>query len=263
MAYFIGLDVSQRRTAICILDDDGAMIAEGTALTSPSDIYQWIAKRIDIVLVRRAGLEAGAMSFWLYTDLAAMGLPMVCLEAYQAAQLLKTQRNKADRNDARGLAQIIRLGGRFLRRVEVRSRSSQEARMLLTMRQYLVGQKIGLQNSITGLLKQFGLVVRRGKVCAMTFRDGVLSTISQAEERGVFLRAIIVPALKLHDSTCAELSTLTRHLCGDSSSSTCRGFIYLRAGHRRQLRGRFLRSHSQSENSRCHRRRGRAVQIEA
>ncbi len=212
MDYFIGLDVSQRRTAICIVDVEGETVAEGTALTSPPDIHHWIAKHIDVGLVRRTGLEAGSMSFWLHTELAGMGLPMICLEAFQAAQLLKTQRNKTDRNDARGLAQIVRLGGRFLRSVEVRSKSSQEMRTLLTMRQYLVSQKVGLQNNMTGLLKQFGLIVRRGKLSAGTFRDGVLSTLSLAEERGVFLRDTIVPALDLYESICAQLSVLTKQV---------------------------------------------------
>lgn len=231
MDYFIGLDVSQRRTAVCIVDVDGKVAVEGSTITSPSEIYRWIEKHIEIETVRRVGLEAGAMSFWLHTELAGQGLPMVCLEAFQAAQLLKTQRSKTDKNDARGLAQIIRLGGHFLRTVEVRSRSNQEMRMLLTMRQYMVSQKIGLQNSITGLLKQFGLIVRRGKISAGTFRDGVLSTLSLGEERGIMIRDIILPALDLHESVCVQLQMLTKQVEDAArSNDVCRRLMTICQG---------------------------------
>ncbi|MBV9510437.1 MAG: IS110 family transposase [Caulobacteraceae bacterium] len=204
--------MSQRRTAICIVDGEGAMVAEGSALTSPAEIHLWIVKHIDVALVQRVGLEAGPMSFWLHSELAAMELPVICLEAFQAAQLLKVQRNKTDRNDARGLAQIVRLGGHFLRSVAIRRSSSQELRALLTLRQYLVSQKVGLQNNITGVLKQFGLVVRRGKLSAETFREGVLMTLSAAHERGVFLREMIGPALALLDGIVEQLAVLTRQV---------------------------------------------------
>jgi transposase len=186
MACFIGLDVSQRSTAICVVDDDGNKIAEGKAITSPADIHAWITKRVDVCDVERIGLEAGSMSFWLYTGLADLGMPMICIEAFQAAQLLKTQRNKTDKNDARGLAQIVRLGGSVLRCVTVRSQSNQELRTLLTMRHYMVSQKLGVQNSLTGVMKQYGLIVRRGGISAATFRECVLMALSHACDVGAY-----------------------------------------------------------------------------
>ncbi len=110
MEYYIGLDVSQRQTAICIINGLGKRVAESKVLTSPSDIYAWLVKQVDVGSIVKVGHEAGMMSFWLQTELANRGLPMVCLEAFQAAALLETQRNKTDKNDARGLAQIVRMG---------------------------------------------------------------------------------------------------------------------------------------------------------
>src|SRR5450631_1262578 len=101
MEYYIGLDVSQRQTAICIVDATGVRIAEGKALTLPTDIHGWVIKHVDAGDIVKVGHEAGAMSFWLHTELTKLGLPMVCLEAFQAAALLETQRNKTDKNDAR------------------------------------------------------------------------------------------------------------------------------------------------------------------
>ena len=113
MEYYIGLDVSQRQTAICIIDGNGNRVKEGKALTVPSDIYAWIIMQVTIEDIVKVGHEAGAMSFWLQTELTKLGLPIMCLEAFEAAALLETQRNKTDKNDARGLAQIVRMGGKL------------------------------------------------------------------------------------------------------------------------------------------------------
>ena len=152
MQYYTGLDVSQKQTAICLVDESGKVLAEDKALTTPDAIYSWIKEKgPDLSLIAKVGLEAGAMSAWLYTELTKLGLPMICLETFQAHRFLKTCRNKTDKNDARGLAQLVRMGGEFIQPVTIRGQVSQETRLLLTLRQQLVTQKVGLENSITGL----------------------------------------------------------------------------------------------------------------
>ena len=212
MEYYIGLDVSQRQTAICIINGKGERIKEGKALTVPSDIYAWIIKHVDAGDIVRVGHEAGAMSFWLQTELTKLGLPIVCMEAFQAAAMLETQRNKTDKNDARGLAQIVRMGGKFIRPVIVRSQNNQEARMLLTIRQHLVEQKVALENNITGSLKPFGLVTPRGHACAKKFRENVLATLVRADERGVMVREMVMPSLDLYEDLCKQLDLLTKRV---------------------------------------------------
>jgi transposase len=212
MEYYIGLDVSQRQTAICIVDGKGERVKEGKALTLPSDIHAWITKHVEACTVVKVGLEAGAMSSWLYTELTKLGLPMICLEAYQAHLFLKTQRNKTDKNDARGLAQLVRMGGSFIRAVTIRSQANQEARALLTMRQHLVGQKISLENNITGTLKPFGLITPRGHACPTTFRERVCTTLCQANERGIAVGVAVTPLLDLYDNLCQQLAILTKQV---------------------------------------------------
>jgi transposase len=223
MQYYIGLDVSQRQTAICIIDSDGERVKEGKALTIPSDIYGWIIKQVAASDIIKVVHEAGAMSFWLQTELTKLGLPIVCMEAFQAAALLKTQRNKNDKNDARGLAQIAHMGGKFIRPVIVRSQDNQEARMLLTMRQHLVERKVALENNITGSLKPFGLVTPRGKACAKKFRENVLATVVRAEERGVRVRETIMPSLDHYEDLRKQLDILTKRVSALANASpVCR-----------------------------------------
>jgi transposase len=211
MDCYVGLDVSQRQTAICIVDGKGKIVAEGKALTLPVDIHAWIATRItEVATVERVGLEAGAMSSWLFVELKKLGLPMLCLEAFQAHRFLKTHRNKTDKNDARGLAQMVRMGGEFIRPVIIRTQGSQEARMLLTLRQNLVKQRVGLENNITGSLKPFGILVRRGNISPIRFGERVLDALAEAEAAGQALREAVLPSLELHAELCRQLAKTTK-----------------------------------------------------
>ena len=81
---------------------------------------------------KRIGLEAGPLSQWLYSALAEAELPVICVETRHMQAVLKAQINKTDRNDARGIAQMMRVG--LYRPVHVKTLRSQKLRMLLTHR---------------------------------------------------------------------------------------------------------------------------------
>jgi transposase len=220
MKYYVGLDVSQRQTAVCIVDEQGKKIAESKVLTLPTDIHGWLATKVpNLSAIVRVGLESGAMSNWLYTDLTKLGLPMICLETFQAHQFLKSNRNKTDKNDARGLAQLVRMGGDFIRPVTVRAQQSREERTLLTLRQNLVKQKIALENAITGSLKQFGFVVPRGGVGRKTFRRRIEEALTKADERGFNLRPAITPSLDIHGTVHQQIAKLTRQIRTTAASN--------------------------------------------
>ena len=213
MAYYLGLDVSQKQTALCLVDDKGTIVAEGKALTDPGDIQAWIkTKGFALESIVRAGLEAGAMSSWLCTELVKSGLPVICMESFQAYQFLKTQRNKTDKNDARGLAQLVRMGETFIKEIVIRSQSRQELRTLLTLRQQLVNQKLALENNITGALKPFGLVTPRGRACQKTFEARVLETLRLAEERNIHVRESMTLSLAVHKTLCQQLVNFNKRI---------------------------------------------------
>ena len=110
--YFVGLDISQKSTSICITDAEGKRLHEGASLTRPQDIYGWLSNRIDVEASDiRVGLEAGTLSAWLHRGLSERGLHLTMLETFQAHRFLATFRNKTDKNDAHGLAQLLRMGG--------------------------------------------------------------------------------------------------------------------------------------------------------
>ena len=106
---------------------------------------------------KRIGLEAGPLSQWLLSALAEAGLPAICVETRHMQAVLKAQINKTDRNDARGIAQMMRAG--LYRPVHVKTLRSQKLRMLVTHRQLLQSKAITVENDLRGTLRNFGLKV--------------------------------------------------------------------------------------------------------
>jgi transposase len=108
MERYVGLDVSLKSTAICIVDAKGKIVREGTVVTDPGAIASFIASHVPDAV--RIGLESGATSTWLWTELKQLRLPVICIDARHAKAALKMQINKSDRNDAIGIARIMQAG---------------------------------------------------------------------------------------------------------------------------------------------------------
>lgn len=153
MKYYAALDASMEQSNLCVVDDQGSVVREAKVGTDPGVIARCLAAYG--LVYEAVGLEAGPMSQWLYAGLAAAGLPVVCLETRQAKAALSAMRNKTDRNDARGLAQLLRTG--WFRAVHVKSVGAQQGRALLRARQLLLGKLVDLENGIRGILCNFGL----------------------------------------------------------------------------------------------------------
>lgn len=120
MKSYVGLDVSLRETAVCVLNEDGAIIFEGTVATDPDLIADLLAKRAPRLV--RVGLEAGTTSAWLWRGLHRRDVPATCLDSRHAHRVLSMRTHKTDRNDARGLAELVRMG--WFREARVRSRDA-------------------------------------------------------------------------------------------------------------------------------------------
>src|SRR5450755_1400707 len=143
MDHFAGLDVSVKETSVCIVDDTGRMLREVKVASEPQALLQVL--RNLAYRFKRIGLEAGPLSQWLFSALAEAGLPVICVETRQMQAVLRAQINKTDRNDARGIAQMMRVG--LYRAVHVKTLRSQKLRMLLTHRKLLVSKAIGRARS--------------------------------------------------------------------------------------------------------------------
>jgi len=202
MELYVGMDVSLKETSICVVDGKGEIVSEGPVISEPAAIAAFIkAKARNAV---RIGLETGPTTTWLWHELRALGLPVICIDARHAKAALSLQINKSDRNDAVGLARIMQCG--WYKEVQVKSVACHEVRALLNSRALLVKIKRDLENQIRGLLKNLGLII--GKAGGKVFRH-------RAEELVVehpLLQEAVRPLLGVREIVRREIAGLTRKL---------------------------------------------------
>ena len=197
MARFVGLDVSQRLTWICVVDDIGGRLWRGQCATDPGHIAEVVRRHAGDDA--RIGIEIGPMTPWLVHELRAQGLDITCLDARHASAALKMQMNKTDQNDAEGLAQIMRTG--WYRSVQVKSLDAHRARSLLGARAQLVGMTTRLSNHIRGLLKTFGLLP--GAMRGLPFDRRVEALLADRDDLASIARPMLVAWRHLREQIAA------------------------------------------------------------
>src|SRR6266536_2833802 len=200
MEHYVGLDVSLKLTAICIVDRTGKIEREGVVASDPAAIAAFV--RLHAPHVARIGLETGATSTWMWTELNKMGLPVICIDARHAKAALKMQINKSDRNDAVGIARIMQCG--WYKEVRVKGLDSHAIKAVLVSRALLVKIKRDLENQIRGLLKNLGLVIGRAKMNMFVVRAAEL-----IEDRPE-LAAAVEPLLKVREGVEKQITDLDR-----------------------------------------------------
>ena len=94
MTRFVGLDVSQKLTAICVVDETGRRLWRGQCATDPAGIERMV--RGHAGQDASVGIETGPMTPWLVHELRGRELDIVCLDARHASAALKIQMNKTD-----------------------------------------------------------------------------------------------------------------------------------------------------------------------
>ena len=202
MDYFAGLDVSVKDTSVCIVDDAGKIVREVKVTSEPHAMLAVLNN--PAYHFKRIGLEAGPLSQWLFSSLAEAGLPVICVETRQMRAVLKAQINKTDRNDARGIAQMMRAG--LYRPVHVKTLRSQKLRMLLVHRKLLQSKSIAIENDLRGTLRNFGLKV--GVAGAAKFEARVKELVENLPD----LAALVEPLLVVRRVLREQIAVLHRRL---------------------------------------------------
>src|SRR5438128_6541022 len=202
MDYFAGLDVSVKETSVCIVDDAGKIVREARVASEPEALLQVLTNTI--YRFKRVGLEAGPLSQWWFRALAEGGLPVICVETRHMRAVLKAQINKTDRNDARGMAQMMRVG--LYRPVHVKTLRSQKLRMLLTHRKLLQSKAIAIDNDLRGTLRNFGLKV--GMVGTVRFEARIRELVENLPD----LAALVEPLLIVRRTLREQIVILHRRL---------------------------------------------------
>src|SRR5439155_14139194 len=202
MDHFAGLDVSVKETSICIVDDTGRIVRELKVASEPESLLEVLGD--PIYRFKRIGLEAGPLSQWLFSALAEAGLPVICVETRHMRAVLQAQINKTDRNDARGMAQMMRAG--LYRPVHVKTLRSQKLRMLLTHRKPLQSKAIAIDNDLRGTLRNVGLKV--GVVGTVKFEARIKELVENLPDLAVLVEPLLLVRRVLRE----QFSILHRRL---------------------------------------------------
>ena len=134
MNHYAGIDVSLEESSVCVIDGAGKVLQKGKVPSEPEALIAWF-RSLGVAFVR-IGLEAGPLSQWLYAGMQQAGLPVELLETRHVRTAFKIMPVKTDRKDARGIADLMRLG--WLRPVHCKSMEAQETRAMLTARKLVV-----------------------------------------------------------------------------------------------------------------------------
>lgn len=202
MRYYAGLDVSLEETAVCVMDDDGAVIKEARVVSEPEALTAFF-RELGFTL-ERIGLEACSLSAWLHQGLCAAGLPAICIETRHAKGVCKTMPVKTDRRDARALGQMMRTG--WFKAVHVKNAQNRSVRALLVARQQLVNKVRDTENAVRASLREAGL--KMGKVPAKGFTVRARELVAGDDT----LAAAVTPLLGVIEAMRRALERLERQL---------------------------------------------------
>jgi transposase len=202
MEHFAGLDVSVKETSVCIVDETGKIVREVRVASEPEALLGLLKN--PTYRFKRIGLEAGPLSQWLFSALAEADLPVICVETRHMQAVLKARINKTDRNDARGIAQMMRAG--LYRAVHVKTLRSQKLRMLLTHRKLLQSKAIAIENDLRATLRNFGLKV--GVVGTVKFEARIRELVENVPD----LAELVEPLLIVRRALREQIGILHRRL---------------------------------------------------
>jgi transposase len=199
MEHYAGIDVSLECSSVCVVDGSGKIVREAVVPSEPEALIGWfnsLGTRL-----ARIGLEAGPLSQWLYAAMKQAGLGVELLETRHVRDAFKAMLVKSDRNDARSIAQLMRLG--WFRPVHCKSLSAQEVRAVLTARKLVQTKLLDVENSLRGILRGFGLKV--GKTTARSFAGRIQELVEGHPNLEAIGKALLsVRSALLHEFNAFE-----------------------------------------------------------
>jgi transposase len=208
MDHYAGIDVSLECSSVCVVDANGKIVREAKAASEPEALMAWVGS-LGFGLAR-IGLEAGPLSQWLYAAMKEAGLTVELLETRHVSDAFKAMPVKSDRNDARKIAQLMRLG--WFRAVHCKSIAAQEIRAMLTARKLVQSKLLDVENSLRGILRGFGLKVGKttrtnfaGRIEALVKGHPNLQTIGEALLR---VRAVLLAEFNGFEKRVRAISRL-------------------------------------------------------
>ncbi|HZP75175.1 MAG TPA: IS110 family transposase [Pseudolabrys sp.] len=202
MDHYAGIDVSLECSSVCVVDASGKIVREGKVASEPAALIAWFGSLG--WSIERIGLEAGPLSQWLHAAMREAGLAVELLETRHVRDAFKAMPVKSDRNDARGIAQLMRLG--WFRPVHCKSIGAQETRAVLTARKLVQSKLFDVENSLRGILRGFGLKV--GETTAQRFAGRIRQLVAGYPSLAMIAEAL----LSIHAALLREFKAFEKQV---------------------------------------------------
>jgi transposase len=210
MNHYAGIDVSLECSSVCVVDANGKIVREVKVASEPEALIAWFGS-LGLGL-DRIGLEAGPLSQWLFAEMKQAGLAVELLETRHMRDAFKAMPVKSDRNDARGIAQLMRLG--WFRPVHCKSVGAQETRAVLTARKLVQSKLRDIENHLRGILRGFGLKV--GKTTNRSFAERIRELVANHASLEIIAEAL----LSIHAVLLREFNAFEKQIRSMARSDT-------------------------------------------
>lgn len=201
---FVGCDIGDKFTELCVVDQKGAVIdAKRVRTTKPALVHA-----IGHHPSARVVIEAGTHSRWVEEALTAKGHEVIVANARQV-HLIWGRKKKTDRSDAMLLARLARVDVSLLAPVHQRSRKAQVQLAVLRSRDVLVAVRAKLVNHVRGLVKQFGLRIEKCSTPAFHARadEAIPADLRPALQPILDALAAVNANIKAHEAQLARMFT--------------------------------------------------------
>ena len=206
---YVGLDVSDKSTHLCVVDGSGAIMWSGACATDPEVIAKTLKVRARGV--QRVILETGPLSAFLYHGLVERDVPVTCVCARHAKGVLSARVNKSDPHDAEGLAQMARTG--WFKAVRIKAEATHMERARLKIREQLIAARQAIAGQLRGLLKLFGL--RLGQVTTPgKRRERLRMLFAQKPE----LEPILAPLIESLEALEVQIARSSKELAAQAAA---------------------------------------------
>lgn len=209
--FFVGLDIGADTSAACMTDAQGNVLAEASIPTSCQGVLDFVSHRPpsnEIVIA----LVSGSLGILLARRLREQGYQVRVFGTRQASQFLKIRQNKTDTNDARGIADILRIGRRVVPEVHLKSAAFQHLRSQLVLRQKLVSHRVAGEGAINSVFRLNGGRLRNSRSGTGLQRHVQAELQRLREVESIDLTADVEPLLDICVATRRHLEDLDRRL---------------------------------------------------
>lgn len=210
MKYYTGLDVSLKTTFISVIDNKQNIVMEGEVATDADVIFSFLSK--NNIRHEKIGIESGQLSISLCKQLRAKGLDVTCVDSRHMAAALAARINKNDKNDARGIAKMMRAG--LYKEVLVKSDESCQMKIAIGSRKQLVNTKRQVMGTVRGLLKIHGVKIN-SNVNIGKFILAVERAIKKLDEMSKLSLSPLLRTLEIIEEAKSKVDELITKFCKD------------------------------------------------